>query len=270
MPRIFRRLAAAFAACASLGASAAATLVDYTDAWFTPAESGNGAFVVQQGNLMFLTLYVYGGDTLPRWYYASSMAPTNSAGTTWSGTLYRSQGVSFAVPWNPAQLSIIATGTVTLNFTSPSQATMSYTVDNVAVTKTLQRFAFGADTLAGVYAGGLLANASQCSLPGTTVGMADRLTVDHSVVASPRFTIDFFTAAGQATTCTFTGTYLPQGKMGSIPNGTWSCSGGANNAGTFSMSEIAVNRNGLSAHFTGHDQYCASLDGYFGGMRDVQ
>ena len=265
----FRRLAAAFAACAALGASAAETLVDYTDAWYNPAESGSGVFVVQQNNLMFLTLYVYGGDLVPRWYFASSMTPSSN-GTTWTGTLYRSQGTSFASPWNPGQFLTFATGTITLNFTSPTTATMNYSVDNVSVTKTIQRFAFGNDSLAGVYAGGLLANASQCNPAMTSLGIADRLTVDQSVPSSPRFTVDFYTPANLPATCTFTGPFTPQGKVGSITNGTWSCTGGANNSGTFSMSEISVNRNGLTAHFTGRDQYCASLDGYFGGMRDVQ
>ena len=100
--------------------------------------------------------------------------------------------------------------------------------------------------------------------------MSDRLTVEHGVQGNPRFIVDFFTSAGVPATCTFTGAYTQQGKIGAIPSGTWTCTGGANNSGTFSMTEIAVNRNGLSAHFNGRDQYCQGLDGYFGGVRDVQ
>jgi hypothetical protein len=266
--RLLARLAALLATTAALAAPAVATLTDYTDLWYTSTEPGHGVYIVQEGNIIFLAMFVYDGATLPRWYYGSNVTPVNGSNTSWSGQLAQNQGTSFASPWNPAQLFPRVVGTVTLDFTSPSQGTMSFTVDNIPVTQQITRFTFGNDSLAGVYAGGLVARGSACA--PAAIAFSDRLTVDHAVQGSPRFTVDFFTPAGLPATCTFTGTYSQQGKAGTVSNGTFSCTGAADNAGTFSMSELAVNRNGLSARFTGKDQHCASFDGYFGGVRDVQ
>ena len=267
---MLRRLLALLATSAALAAPAAATLTDYTDLWFTSTEPGHGVYIVQEGNTIFLAMFVYDGARLPRWYYGSNVTPVNGSNTSWSGQLVQNQGTSFASPWNPADLFPRAVGTVTLTFTSASQGTMAFTVDGIPVTQQLTRFTIANDSLAGVYAGGLLAKAAQCNPAASTLGISDRLTVDHSVQGNPRFVVDFFTPGGLPASCVFTGGYTQQGKAGTIPSGTFTCTGAANNTGTFSMTEIAVNRNGLTAHFTGKDQYCQSLDGYFGGIRDVQ
>ena len=270
MIRFFRRVAAVLLASCALGASASTTFSpDYTDAWITPGEAGHGVFMIQNGTTIFLAMYVYGGDTLPRWYYASSITPVGGSTTNWSGTLYRSQGTSFASPWNPNAFQQFSVGTVSLIFTSATAGTISYTVDNIAVTQSIQRFAFFPDNLAGVYLGGLVANVSSCStsVPNGYL-VANRLTVQHTST-NPVFIIDF-APGGAAATCTFQGTYTQLGRLATMNNGTWSCTGAANNAGTFTLSEIEASRNGLSARFSGKDQYCGSIEGYFGGIRDVQ
>jgi hypothetical protein len=270
MIRFLRRAAAVFLASCALGASASTTFSpDYTDAWITPGEAGHGVFMIQNGTTIFLAMYVYGGDTLPRWYYASSITPVGGSTTNWSGTLYRSQGTSFASPWNPGAFQQFSVGTISLIFTSPTAGTISYTVDNIAVTQSIQRFAFFPDNLAGVYLGGLVANVSSCSsaVPNGYL-VANRLTVQHTS-ATPVFIIDF-APGGAAATCTFQGTYTQLGRLAAMNNGTWSCTGAANNTGTFSLSEIEASRNGFSARFSGKDQYCGSIEGYFGGIRDVQ
>jgi hypothetical protein len=68
-----------------------------------------------------------------------------------------------------------------------------------------------------------------------------------------------------------TGTMSQSGKLGSLGGGTWSCSfgGQAGNNGSFTLSSIDVTNNGLSANFSGSDQFCASYTGRFGGLRDV-
>ena len=268
MIAFFRRIAAIAAAAMACSAGAVTGSTDYTDLWYTASEPGHGLYMVQNGNTIFLTMFLYGGDTLPRWYYASDIAPVNGSNTSWSGVLARNQGTSFASPWNPLQLSTFAVGTVTLNFTSAAQGTMTFTVDGITVTQQITRFGFVNETLAGVYAGGLTAT-SQCGTsPATTVVAMDRLTVQHAPPGNPRFIVDF-TSNGVPASCTFNGTFTPQGKIGAVSGGTWSCSGGSSSSGTFSLSEVTANRNALSAHFSGQQQGC-TLDGYFGGLRDVQ
>jgi hypothetical protein len=223
--------------------------------------------IIQNNGVIFLTLYVYGNDSLPRWYFASGMTATSAS--TFSGPLYRSTGPSFAVPWDPARFQFDTAGTATLSFSSVGAGTLTYTVDNVQVTKPISRISLAADNFAGVYLGGLTATASGCSVATNGVFIANRLTIQHST-SSPRFTVDTFSSAGSPASCVFQGTYAQQGRMGTIANGTWSCSGAFNNAGTFTMTEMSGSQNGFTAKFQGRDQYCQSYTGYFGGLRDVQ
>lgn len=263
-----RRIAVLLLACAALCASASTSYsTDYTDLWGTPNESGHGMYIVQNGNTLFVSIFVYGGDTLPRWYFASAVTPVNNSTTSFSGILYRSVGTSFAAPWNPSSFTPIAVGTLSLLFTSPSQGTLSYTVDSVAVTQAIARVPFAPINLSGTYMGGALATPSQCSIPATIFFITDRLTVQHTPPGDPKFTVDFNPGTGPAT-CVFTGAYTQLGRIGAIPNGTWSCTGATNSSGSFSMTEIEVTQNGLSAKFNGRDAVCQSLVGYFGGVRD--
>ena len=41
---------------------------DLSDMWWIPAESGWGANIAHQGEIVFMTLYVYGADSRVRWY----------------------------------------------------------------------------------------------------------------------------------------------------------------------------------------------------------
>ena len=80
-----------------------------------------------------------------------------------------------------------------------------------------------------------------------------------------------FTVNGQEGTCTYTGGYAQEGKLGRVNSGTFSCAiAGSNNppVGTFTLTQIDANQNGLNARFNGSDQFC-NYDGYFGGLRDV-
>src|SRR4051812_50208215 len=107
MIAFLRRLAAVLASSLALSAAASTTFsTDYTDLWITPNESGHGMYIVQQGNTMFVTLFVYGGDTLPRWYFASSVTPVNGSTTRWRGEPYPSQGPPLPPPRDPGGLVV--------------------------------------------------------------------------------------------------------------------------------------------------------------------
>ncbi len=268
MKKSLRGYTAAFLACLGLSLPAAATTFspDYSDLWFTPSEAGWGINIIQQRETIFASMFVYGADNTPRWYYASSLSGSQ---TTFTGTLYRTMGTYFAAPWNPAQLQgAIVAGNMTITFTSPTAATLTYSVDGTTVNKSIVRNTFRENNLAGHYIGGFIGNGSQCSQPGGMF-IVNELTVEHST-SSPRFTVVFTPTNNISTTCTFSGPYVQQGKIGSISNGTFGCAGGATNAGTFSMTEIYANQNGISAKYTARDNVCASYSGFFGGVRDVQ
>jgi hypothetical protein len=85
MTRFSRRAAAAFAFALGCSAPAQATTFspDFTDLWYNSAESGWGLNVIQQGNALFGTLFVYGSDNSARWFVADGMLPVDSVAGTY-------------------------------------------------------------------------------------------------------------------------------------------------------------------------------------------
>lgn len=262
-------LAAAFGL--ALPAAASTSSVDYTDLWYVPTESGWGLNLIQQNNVIFATMFVYGSDNTPRWYVASSLSGSN--GTNFTGTLYKTTGSYFGAAWNPGQSSTTPAGSMSIAFNSPTSATLTYTADGVTVTKSLVRQTWTGENLTGNYLGGLTSKTSQCTSGSNTnvLIFGTSMTVQHNT-SNQAVTITLVApaASGASATCTFTGTYGQAGKQGSI-SGNWSCvvGGSPSNSGTFTMSELQATIRGFNAHFTGQDQFC-HYDGNFGVVRDVQ
>jgi hypothetical protein len=118
----------------------------------------------------------------------------------------------------------------------------------------------------GNYLGGLTAKCTN----GTAVLIFDNLTVTQSsssAGATVGMQVRFYTGAGALTQCNFNGTYGATGRLNSV-TGSYVCSGGADNAGNFSVTGIEASTNGFYGNFTGTDQYC-TMNGRFGGVRDV-
>lgn len=259
-----RRHAAAFLAAIGFAMPASATTfgTDFTDLWFNPAEQGWGVNVIQQSGTLFATLFVYGADSTPRWYVASDL---RGGGTSFSGTLYQTNGPAFSAPWTGGA-AVNAVGSMTFNFSGFNSGTLTYVVNGVTVNKSIQRQTFAGNNIAGNYIGGMTATASSCANAADN-GFAlitGLLTVQHGS-GNPTMRVDFRNNAGVAAQCTFTGPYVAAGRLGSI-GGTFTCTLGSN--GTFTMTEVDVSRNGFTAAFTGRDQFC-SYNGYFGGIKDV-
>jgi hypothetical protein len=258
----------AAAAIAALGfalpASATSYGTDFTDLWWDPTEDGWGINLIQQSGTIFATLFVYGADNSARWYVASQL---EGSPNSFSGTLYQTTGPAFSAPWNNSAVTRNPVGSMLVTFSGPNSGTLSYSVAGFPpVIKTIQRQTWRANNLGGNYIGGMTATASNCSNPGDN-GFAlitGLLTVQHSG-GNPSMRVDFRNSAGTSATCTFTGGYTPQGRLGTV-SGTYSCTLGS--TGTFTMTEVDVSRNGFSATFSGQDQFC-SYNGYFGGVRDV-
>jgi hypothetical protein len=282
MMRILRFAAAALLAALAVAQPARATTysTDFTDLWFIPAESGWGLNLIQQNQTMFATLFVYDTTTAPHWYVASDLEPTTSGNTTaWTGTLYSTTGPYFgAVPFNPNNVVSTVVGTMNITFTSDTTASLFYTVNGAVITKTIQRQTFRGNVLTGNYLGGLTAQGTGChnGVSNGPILVFELLTVTHtnpqSTPSTVSMTVNFNPNANGVTTasCVFSGAYTQSGKLGAIPSGNWNCTvnGQAANVGTFAMTQIEANTNGLSARFHGTDQFC-TYDGQFGGIRDV-
>lgn len=265
----------AAAACAALGfalpAHATTYSTDFSDLWWAGAsEDGWGINFIQQSEVIFATMFVYGTDNTPRWYVASNLSPASPGATTFNGTLYRTTGPYFGAPWTGGG-GPVAVGNMQVAFNSASTGTLTYTVDGVSVTKNISRQTWRHNNVAGNYLGGITAIGSNC---GGGVQNGPILIFGNMGVAQNgtnlTIRIDFVSNSNVASTCNMTGTMTSQGKIGSLSGGNWSCTfgGQAGNTGTFSLSAIDVTTTAFGATFTGSDQFC-TYSGRFGGLRDV-
>ena len=274
MIRTFRQLAAALAISLGFAAPASATAysVDFTDLWYIPAESGWGFNVIQQGNTLFGTLFVYGNDQSARWFVASDMKPQTapSGQAKFGGKLYQTTGPFFgAGAFNPAQVGVTEVGDISITFPTASTATLVYNVGTATVTKSVTRQTFVADSPAGQYFGGMTTQTSACADARNNGGFAHFIGGLTAAITGSNvtFRIDYNTTAG-GVTCNFSGTWSQQGRLATVSNGIWSCIGGTTvlNNGQFSLAQVDVQVNGITANVTASDQIC-TYTGRFGGIR---
>ena len=115
-------------------------VVNYTDIWWNPAESGWGLTVTHQPGNMFLAWFVYDTNRQPTWFVSSCAATSDQNGC--SGTLLRVTGPRFSAPFDSSQVHATPAGTVSLRFTDPDNGVLTYTVDGVDGTKTITREIF--------------------------------------------------------------------------------------------------------------------------------
>ncbi len=115
------------------------TATNYQDLWWNPGEPGWGVNVTHQGDTIFATLFTYDATGQGKWFVMSNGAKTGAG--AYGGTLYATSGPAFnASPWGAATPT--AVGTMSFNFTSGNAGTLAYSVNGVAVTKSIQREVF--------------------------------------------------------------------------------------------------------------------------------
>lgn len=231
---------------------------DFSDLYWIPAESGWGMQVVQEADIIFVTLYVYDQAGNPIWFVATGGSQGNSL---WTGDLFQTTGPWFGAPvFNPAAVTATKVGTLTFSAFSVNSATVTYSVNGVVVTKSVTRETLRNDKYSGVYVG-QFKNELVCTDPplnGTFI-IPQALTVAHT--GSSAFTM---VTTASATTCTYTGTYVQHGRFGQVDNGVYSCSDGT--LGTFQFFEMYVNISGFTGRGTFQNATCSATF-HFGGMR---
>ena len=263
------RLGAAFIAAFTLSLPAAASTfsIDYSDLWGggqpNPTENGWGLNLIQQGDVIFATWFVYAQNGAPTWFSAT-LNPSGGS-TTWTGLLIFVPTASFyGAPWagTPATSTV---GSATITFSNANSGTLSYTANGVTVNKQISRFSLRAPNLAGRYLGGATALCNNST--SNAILIFDNLTVSQSGT-TVSMAVDFFNAQSVRSLCTYNGNINTTGRTGSI-TGTFSCSGGANNTGNFSITNLESSINGFNGNFNASDQFCSNIGGRFGGVRDV-
>jgi hypothetical protein len=122
--------------------SSRASLTNYQDLWWNPAESGWGINVTHQGDVVFATLFTYDAGGRGAWFVLSSGARQPDG--SFLGDLYRTTGPAFnAVPFRPiGAANLTRVGTMQLRFANGESATLTYTVNGVTVVKSIVRQVF--------------------------------------------------------------------------------------------------------------------------------
>jgi hypothetical protein len=119
---------------------------DFSGNWFVPAEPGWGLAIQQSPtDVVFAELFVYGANGSPTWFTLQD-GQWKSA-TRWEGRLFANTGPAFSDPvFDPGRVTIAPLGTASIEFEqapgTEGLATLTYNVNNIAVTKRIRRLAF--------------------------------------------------------------------------------------------------------------------------------
>jgi len=256
----------------------AADAVNYSDLWWNPDESGWGVGLQRQGDVIFMTLFVYGTDGAGTWFVAPDVrlvTPTTAA-SSWRGKLYRASGPAFATLYD-SSVQASEAGDASVDFDGANTGTLRYSVDGVAVTKRITRMTWREPSAAGRYNGGFTTNVEQCVDP-TRVGAYDFTGAMTVTQAGHQVSVAVTSGStGIPSSCTFTGSASYAGRE-TAWIGTFGCTiilgldgrgeavASTRRAGTFRLERIAIGSNGFHGALTAADQDCA-FTGYLGGVR---
>lgn len=260
------RLLSILAACAAAGAHAGSTVTtDFSDLWFNANEEGWGMNIIQQRDIQFITLFVYGPNGQPTWFVAPDTRYTgsDSSGTlAFSGPLYATDGPYFgARTFDEALVGARLVGSIAFAAGEVSGGAVSYTVDSVPVTKPIRRQTWRGENLNGTYIGATVGSYAGCG--ASRNGYLESpmtLTIGHDGGSTISLR-----EQGSSYTCNYAGTYSVEGRMGRI-TGTGTCSDGTSQS--FSADEVQVTLQAISmrlrSDFSGGS--CV-FTGSIGGMR---
>jgi len=258
------RYLATLATCAALGANATTATTDFSDLWFNSNEEGWGMNIIQQNDIQFITLFVYGPTGQPTWYVASAVRYTgqDSNGVVgFSGTLYATTGPYFGSPtFNEASVALRPVGGIAFAASEVSGGVVSYTVDGTSVTKSVRRQTWKLENLNGSYLGATVGTYSGCG--ATRNGYIEApitLTMGHDGGSTISMR-----EQGSNYSCNYTGTYSQEGRMGRI-TGSGTCTDGTTQS--FAASEVQLNITSLVFRFDATFSGTCRFSGRMGGIR---
>jgi hypothetical protein len=215
--------------------------LDWSDLWYVAAESGWGANLMQNQDVIFITFFIYGANKAPTWYVTA--LAYDGAGA-FAGDLFTASGTYFAAPWVPG--NAVGTKVGTAKFTPSAvniyEGTLVYTVTGVgATTKQVVRQSLKSIALGGSYVGGQSGSYGGCNTASANGPYKDRysLDVDHRANGSVTFTF----AYSGSVTCTLAGQLQQHGQVYVVPSATYACSNGLST--TASMSQIRATSLGI-------------------------
>ena len=236
---------AVVALCIALCGAARATThaTDQSDFWFTPGESGWAVNIAHQLDTVFLTLYVYGPDGRATWYSGSApLSASGSQGLFYVGELIQSTGPWFGtLGYNESLVNRRPVGSFTFNPRTLADGVLTYTVDGLTVSKTIQRFTFRVNRLGGSYWAALAGTASGCVGNGAqTQTLPMQITHDSDSIVR-------IVLGSQGDSCVIDGNYQQFGRLGFL-TGRIQCNNGP--IGDYSIAEIDASLSGITGQFS--------------------
>jgi hypothetical protein len=265
---ILRRIMIALLAVAMLasGAARAASTTNFSDQWWVETESGWGASVLQQADVLFVDLFVYGADNKPTWFTAavSNQSSAPAGHVLFTGDLYQTNGPYYGGSFNSGAVTYSKVGTLTFDADSVNTARLTYTVSGVTVVKNVTRQTWRNENLSGSYYGGVIDD--EVCVPASDSGhFEDPATIQITHNSDNSVQINLRTPEGDD--LTFNGTYTQSGHMGRI-------------AATFSVATITISLtifeiertiSGFTARYIGSTSSgadsCVITNGRIGGVR---
>jgi lysyl endopeptidase len=117
-----------------------ATIVDYSDLWWNPSESGWGLNIVQHASRnIFAVWFTYDANGSPRWFVIPG-GIWNSATNTFTAAMYQTSGpAASTATFNKNLVKVTQVGNVTITFSDASHGTFAYTVNGVPGSKVITR-----------------------------------------------------------------------------------------------------------------------------------
>ena|SRR5687768_8853092 len=115
--------------------------VNYTDLWWSPAESGWGLSLFHGPfNDLFGTWMVYATDGKPTWYLLGSGKWTSAnAQSTYEAQVFKTNGPHFAQPFDARKVGFEKVGTAKLQFRDAMTGTFRFDVEGVSGMKNITR-----------------------------------------------------------------------------------------------------------------------------------
>jgi hypothetical protein len=138
-------------------------------------------------------------------------------------------------------------------------ATLSYSVDGVAVTKSIQRQLWAYEDFTGSYYGGLVYDQTACASPIDNGHVEELGAFQINHPADNTFSLALQSNFGN---CTVTGQYSQLGHMGTV-NANYSCTYGI--SGTMLLYELERTGTGMTGRFTAQNNAC-TVSGTLGGV----
>lgn len=120
-------------------ATGSTPVVDYTDLWWNPNESGWGVALTQQYGLIAATWYSYDATGKAVWYVGTCTVSGSGCSTT---DLYQVSGGSPLTSVWHATNPLTRVGTISFAFTDASNGTMSYNINGETGSRSIMRLSF--------------------------------------------------------------------------------------------------------------------------------